>query len=52
VDLSHFYTDYAVADYRAAVQKRFGFDNNTMKFLDGHSYPEALYQKLATKKIE
>ena len=35
--------------YRTAVQKRFGFDNNTMTFLDDHPYPDALYQKLATK---
>lgn len=34
--------------YRGAVQKRFGFDNNTMAFLDGHPYPDALYRKLAT----
>ena len=36
--------------YRADVQRRFGFDDNTMKYLDGHPYPEALYTKLATKK--
>lgn len=35
---------------RAKVQKRFGFDGNTMKYLDGHPYPDALYKKLATKK--
>ena len=35
--------------YRDDVQKRFGFDNNTMAFLDKHPYVEALYQKLATK---
>ena len=34
---------------RAIVQKRFGFDNNTMEFLDGHPFPDALYRKLATK---
>lgn len=34
---------------RAAVQKRFGFDNSTMVFLDKHPYPDALYRKLATK---
>ena len=34
---------------RAAVQKRFGFDDNTMEFLDGHPFVEALYRKLATK---
>ena len=35
--------------YRSDVQRRFGFDDNTMKYLDGHPYPEALYKKLATK---
>lgn len=34
---------------RDAVQKRFGFDDNTMAFLDKHPYPDALYAKLATK---
>lgn len=34
---------------RAAVQSRFGFDNNTMAFLDKHPFPDALYLKLATK---
>ena len=34
---------------REAVQKRFGFDDNTMAFLDKHPYPDALYLKLATK---
>ena len=34
---------------RDAVQKRFGFDDNTMAFLDGHPFPDALYKKLATK---
>lgn len=35
---------------RAAAQKRFGFDDNTMAFLDKHPYPDALYRKLATMK--
>lgn len=34
---------------RDIAQERFGFDDATMKFLDGHSYPDALYEKLATK---
>lgn len=34
---------------RDAVQKRFGFDDSTMAFLDKHPYPDALYRKLATK---
>lgn len=34
---------------RDAVQKRFGFDDNTMAYLDKHPYPDALYLKLATK---
>lgn len=38
-----------VIPHRADVQKRFGFDNNTMVFLDKHPFPDALYMKLATK---
>lgn len=34
-------------DYRAIVKKRFGFDENTMRFLDGHPFPDDLYRKLA-----
>lgn len=34
---------------RAAVQKRFGFDDNTMAYLDKHPHSDALYLKLATK---
>ena len=40
----------AVDPNRAKVQKRFGLDNNTMRHLDAHPYPAALYMKLATKK--
>ena len=36
--------------FRDATQKRFGFDDNTMNFLSGHPYPNALFEKLATKK--
>ena len=35
---------------RDKVQKRFGFDNNTMLHLDKHPYPDALFEKLATRK--
>lgn len=35
---------------REKTQKRFGFDNNTMAFLDGHPYRDSLYQKLANMK--
>ena len=35
---------------RDKVQKRFGFDNNTMLHLDKHPYPDALYNKLANIK--
>ena len=35
---------------RDKVQKRFGFDNNTMSYLDKHPYPDALFEKLATRK--
>jgi hypothetical protein len=49
------YVDYAAKatapanPNRAAVQKRFGFDNSTMAFLDQHPHVDALYLKLATK---
>ena len=39
----------APTSYRDAVQKRFGFDDNTMAFLDKHPWKDSLYQKLATK---
>lgn len=39
----------AVKTNRTKVQERFGFDDNTMVFLDGHKYKDALYEKLATK---
>ena len=32
---------------RERVQERFGFDGNTMTFLDKHPFKDALYQKLA-----
>lgn len=36
--------------FRNMTKNRFGFDNNTMKFFDSHPYPNALFEKLATKK--
>jgi hypothetical protein len=36
--------------HRAAVQIRFGFDDHTMAYLDGHPFAGALYEKLATKE--
>ena len=35
---------------RAKTQERFGFDDNTMAYLDKHPFPDALYQKLANKE--
>lgn len=35
---------------RAKTKKRFGFDDNTMAYLDKHPFPDALYQKLANKE--
>lgn len=49
VDVNHFYKDYTATDFRSAVQQRFGFDANTMAYLDKHPYPDSLYLKLATK---
>ena len=42
--------DWELNYFRNATQKRFGFDDNTMNFLSGHPYPNALFEKLATKK--
>lgn len=49
VDLSYFYKDYSAEDYRAAVQKRFGFSESTMDYLAAYQYAEDLLKKLATK---
>ena len=35
---------------RAAVKKRFGFDETTMQYLDGYRFAAALYQRLAEMK--
>lgn len=32
------------------VKERFSFDDNTIKFLSGHPFADALFEKLATKK--
>lgn len=34
-------------DYRAIVKKRYGFDENTMRYLDGHPFADDLYRKLS-----
>ena len=39
----------AAKSNRAKVQERFGFDDNTMAFLDKHPWKDALYEKLANK---
>lgn len=36
-------------DNRSKTQKRFGFDDNTMAYLDKHPFRDALYEKLATR---
>lgn len=55
-DLSHFYVDYAAeakknvgAEYREAVKKRFGLEDNTLDYLASYQYGEDLLRKLATK---
>lgn len=52
-DLSHFYVDYAasgeIAEYREAVQKRFGFESHTMDYLQAYKYGKDLLYKLATR---
>ncbi len=35
--------------YRKEVKDRFGFDDSTIEFFEGHSYPEDLFYKLAKK---
>lgn len=32
------------------VKQKFGFDNSTIEYLSKHPYPDALFEKLATKK--
>lgn len=47
---SEFWNQIAMPSaYKAEAQKRFGFDANTMAFLSGHPYADALFEKLATK---
>lgn len=38
-----------IATLKTKVQKRFGFSDGTMKFLSGHSNPNALFDKLSAK---
>ncbi len=40
---------FTKSNYRSAVQSRFNLSDGTMKYLDGHPTPDALYRKLATK---
>ncbi len=35
--------------YRKEVKDRFGFDDSTIEFLEGHPYPDDLFYKLAKK---
>lgn len=42
--------DWELKHYRKKTQDRFGFDDNTMKFFDGHPYSGALFEKLASMK--
>jgi N-acetylmuramoyl-L-alanine amidase len=34
---------------REKIQEYFGFDNNTISYLDNHPYPDALYKKIVEK---
>lgn len=47
-DLSHFYVDYATAEYRQAVQRRFGLEEATLDYLAAYKYGADLLRKLAT----
>lgn len=40
---------FTKSKYRSTVQSRFNLSDGTMKYLDGHPTPDALYRKLATK---
>lgn len=42
--------EWELKRYRKKTQDRFKFDDNTMKLFDGHPYPGALFEKLATMK--
>lgn len=42
--------EWELNHYRNKTQQRFGLDDNTIKFLSEHPYPNALFEKLATKK--
>lgn len=43
-------TEWELKHFRKKTQERFGFDENTMKFFDGHLCPGALFERLATMK--
>jgi hypothetical protein len=38
---------FTKSKYRSTVQSRFNLSDGTMKYLDGHPTPDALYRKLA-----
>ena len=40
---------YSSKKYRQQVKDRFGFDESTITYLENHPYPDALFEKLATK---
>lgn len=42
--------DWEFKHFRKKTQERFGFNDNTMKFFEGHPCPSALFEKLATMK--
>lgn len=42
--------DWKESYYRQLTKERFNFDENTMKYLDKHPYPQALFKKLSTAK--
>lgn len=48
VDLSRFYKDYTVLDYREAVKARYGFEDSTLDYLQAYRYGADLLRKLAT----
>jgi GH25 family lysozyme M1 (1,4-beta-N-acetylmuramidase) len=50
VDINHFYKEFVLNDYREAVQKRFGFKDSTMDYLEKYVYADDLLKKLATAK--
>ena len=49
-ELNYILKDEEKLPYHDEVQARFGFDNNTMRYLSSYKYAKALLKKLATKK--